>query len=136
MANAMTLPFAYAQRRDDPLESVVLVLCGALLIGVMLVLAVIPSAIVRGRRARHPQNILAIGVVWGVVAAASVAYPAIRRANWNKEHNLQIQTGYYDPQDVHDRPNWPWKTWGGVAVAYGALLGWSLMSRKPTNSAH
>jgi Tfp pilus assembly protein PilO len=52
---------------------------------------------------------------------------------WRNEYNLQLQSGYLDPQNLAAKPSLPWILWIALAVAYVAMLGWALaLKRSPT----
>jgi hypothetical protein len=81
--------------------------------------------VAKARRHRQGETILALAIVWAVLAAGSVGYVVNARINWAKEYTLRVKTGYFDPQDVADAPQWPWVKWGLLAGGYEGLLAWS-----------
>jgi hypothetical protein len=72
-----------------------------------------------------------LSVVWGLVAAGSLAYATTQQINWGQERTKRIMSGYYDPNDNSDAPKLPWPLWGGLAFGYGGLVAWGLSQKAP-----
>jgi hypothetical protein len=121
---------AYAESTDPTVSNLSTVLACAAIVLVAGVFALVPILIAWSRRHRHSQAIFAVAMLWGMLVSISGGSTVLARMKYSHEHLLQIQSGYYDPQDTSDAPKLPWLTWAGLAIAYGTLVAWPLM-RKP-----
>jgi hypothetical protein len=121
---------AYAESTDPTVSNLSTVLACAAIVLVAGMFALVPILIAWSRRHRHSQAIFAVAMLWGMLVSISGGSTVLARMKYSHEHLLQIQSGYYDPQDTSDAPKLPWLTWAGLAIAYGTLVAWPLM-RKP-----
>jgi hypothetical protein len=118
----MNFTIAYAEQVDMSEGNWRIVLIWtAVLMGACL-LAIVPILIAKARRHRQAETILALAIVWGMLAAGSVGYAVNARINWEKEYTLRVKTGYFDPRDVADAPVWPRLKWGFLAGGLVVLL--------------
>lgn len=122
---------AYAESADTSNSSLVIVLSGLCVLAVAAIFAVVPICICWKRHHRQTEPITALIILWGLVAAISVICFINSQMKWSREQMLRIESGYFDPNDRSDAPAVPWGTWGGLATAYTALVGWSFTQKNP-----
>ena len=93
------------------------------------VVALVPIGIALHRY--HPQanGIVAVALLWGVLAAGSVIRTVDAQLTWSKEWLTLVNTGYYDPHDASGAPIWPWLLWIVLAAAYGVLMVYALVAK-------
>jgi hypothetical protein len=121
---------AYADSNDPNSMNLVLILGGA---GILAVTAILSFALIylsRARDHRQADLITGIALFWGLIAAGSSLYAMVSQVNWSKEYTLQLESGYLDPTDTSDKPQLPWAIWGGLVIAYGTILLWSLSQKR------
>jgi hypothetical protein len=116
---------AYAEPPDPANTSLTLILALAAIVAAAGAMAFVPILSSWRRRHCHTDGVLAIAILWGLLAAGSGIYAAVSQMNWSKEQTVRIETGYYDPRDASDAPALPWRTWVAIAIAYGGLVGWA-----------
>jgi hypothetical protein len=118
---------AYAELPESSNVGLVLILAFAGIVGAAVVLAAIPVLINRRRRRRgRGDALLAIAILWAVLAAGSGICAVVQHENWSREWTMRIESGYYDPRDTdRDAPRLPWAAWAALACGFGALLAWS-----------
>jgi len=116
---------AYAESPDSGALNLVKVLVGLFILAATALLVAVPIAISRSRRHRQAEAVMVAAFFWGVITAGSAMYTAAARYNWSKEYTTEIESGYYDPGDLSDKPGTPWALLGSVAAAYAGLLCWS-----------
>ncbi len=123
---------AYADATDQSATNMkVVLICAGILLGVGAA-AFVPVGIAWSRRHRQGEAITGLSIVWGLIAAGSLAYATTQQINWGQERMKRINSGYYDPNDNSDAPKPPWPLWGGLALAYGGLVAWGLSQKAPT----
>jgi hypothetical protein len=122
---------AYAEQTDLSGSDwvVVLVYAGTLVLVLGLTLA--PIFVAAGRRHPSARSIMAGAILWGLAAAFAGISSAGAELKWSKERLLLVESGYYDPQAKNDAPPLPWRLFGGLALAEGALLAWALAGKRP-----
>jgi hypothetical protein len=123
----MSFIIAYADAPDDPNSAILIVLVSAGLLLLSAGLAFIPVCVAWSRRHRHSDVIVPLAVLWALIAAISFIATFVSQYHWSKNRMVLIESGYYDPLDVSGAPALPWVLWICLAVAYGALILWSLM---------
>ena len=101
-----------------------LVLISAGVVLVVAVLGFIPIQLARVRGHRNRDAISAIVVLWGLILGASVSYSIMKQMDWTTTYQQRIETGYYDPQNVSDKPTVPIGLWCGLGVGYALLILW------------
>ena len=122
----MAIIIASADRIDLSEGNWRIVLIWAAVLLAACVLAFIPMVVARARRRHlHAETILALSLLWALVAAGSAGYAIRARINWEKEYDLRIRTGFFDPQDQSDAPQLPWANWGLLGLGYAAVLIWA-----------
>jgi hypothetical protein len=89
-------------------------------------IAFIPVLIAWSRRHRRSEAIVAFALLWGLCTVLSAATTTLAWMKYEHEHEVQIESGYYDPQDTSNAPPLPWLIWGGLGAGYAALLAWSM----------
>jgi phosphotransferase system glucose/maltose/N-acetylglucosamine-specific IIC component len=120
---------AYAESTDPTISNLSTVLACAAIVLVAGMFALIPILIAWSRRHRHSQAIFAVAMLWAMLVSISGGSTVLAQMKYSHEHLLQIESGYIDPQDISDAPKLPWLTWAGLAVGYGTLVAWPLMSK-------
>jgi hypothetical protein len=130
----MTSFLASAEQTDLSGSGWFVILTGATVILVVAALTVIPIVLARRHLSRRAEALTVAALFWGLLAAASVVHFWLARMEWSKEYLLLLKTGYYDPSDTSGAPPWPWQMWGALAVAYGALVAFSLSRKRPPSS--
>ena len=73
------------------------------------------------------EVILTTAIFWGIVSFGTIIYSAVTQMKWAQEQQLELQSGYGNPNAV--APNWPWIFWGVLAVIYVLLLTWASRKR-------
>ena len=122
---------AYADTADtSSLNLQVVMTCAGILLAAAAV-AFVPVAI-RWSRRRGADGLALAALLWGALAAASVARATLARVDYAREWERRVRTGYYDPADRSDAPALPWMTWAALGAAYAGLVAWSLA---PSGSA-
>ena len=96
------------------------------------VLAFVPILLAWSRRHRRSDAIIAAALLWALIAAISAGTTTLAQMKYSHEHQLLIQSGYYDPNDTRDAPAVPALLWAGLAGGYGAMIAWPLLTR-PTS---
>lgn len=122
----MFLPPAYADAPDTSDSGLVIVVIAVGIVAAVAILAFVPLALAWKRRLRHSDVVAAGVILWGLVTAGSLICAVNARMQWSHEQTVRIQSGYYDPQTAGDAPTLPWAMWGGLVIAYGALVAWPL----------
>ncbi|HWE93028.1 MAG TPA: hypothetical protein VG269_03575 [Tepidisphaeraceae bacterium] len=125
----MAFLLANAQAPDSSDSSLLLILLSAGLILGTAVLAFVPVVIARMRFHRNHETLMAVAILWGLLAAGTLVHASIVQMQWSKEQLLRLQSGYLDPQDIGGAPAKPWGTWTALATAYGAIIIWAFASR-------
>jgi hypothetical protein len=121
----MNTLLAYADNVDYSNSNFVLILsCAGAAIGISVLSGLL---IILSRRMghRYADAILTCSIFWSIVALGSVVYAAVTQMKWAQEHQLELQSGYGDPNAVG--PAWPWMVWAGLGVAYALLVAWTAM---------
>jgi hypothetical protein len=91
----------------------------------------IPIRIALRGRHRHPQGLVVLTILCGLLAAGSILLSLSAQQQWAREDMLMLQTGYYEPHGhQHDPPVRPWAFWGGLAMVYALLVIWSVTGKK------
>jgi hypothetical protein len=111
-----------------------IILGGAFIIATTAVLASVLIFTSRARRHRQVELITAAAILWALITAVSLIYAQESQMNWSKEYTMRIESGYLDPHDTSDAPKLPWTLWTGLAIAYAAMLAWSLSQKHPADS--
>lgn len=125
-------PLARADSVDSTVSNLTTVLtCGGIAIGV-LVVAIVPVMIGWSRRHRHAQALAALAILWGLIATISICIAAIDQMNYSRQHLVDVESGYWDPNDTSDVPVLPIRTWAVLGACYLVLLGWPFVGRKTT----
>jgi hypothetical protein len=124
----MSMILAYAESSDSS-ASLELILGGAAIIAVTALLAFILVLLARSRRHRQADIITLAMIVWSILTAGSLMWEGQAQVNWTQEYNSRVMSGYYDPANTSDAPKMPWVLWGGLAVAYVALLAWTVSQK-------
>jgi hypothetical protein len=119
------LILAYAETADSGSLNLAKILGGLGIVAVAALLAAIVIGVSRSRRHRQAEGIMVATLFWAAITAGSVMYAAAQQLNWSKEYTTRIESGYYDPRDLSDKPKLPVLLWSGLGIAYAALLGWS-----------
>lgn len=89
----------------------------------------IPVIAARVRRHRQIEVILAVVIIWALLAAVSVGHAITAQIDWNKEYQLRVETGYYDPQNKGDAPAWPLGSWALLGLGYAVIAAWALAGK-------
>jgi glucan phosphoethanolaminetransferase (alkaline phosphatase superfamily) len=118
---------AYAESVDPTNSNLSTVLTCAVVVLVMGVVALVPVMMAWSRRHRRSDAIMAVAILWGLLASVIVASAVLAKMKFSHEHLLLIQSGYYDPNDVTDVPKLPWLALSGLTVGYVLLLIWPLV---------
>jgi hypothetical protein len=113
---------AYAEPPDTSDSNLQLVIVSVVVITAAAVLAFVPVFLAWSRRQRRIDVIVALAVVWGLLAAVSVIHATTAQMKWSKEKNLRIQTGYVDPKDDTDAPPLPWLQWFVLGAGYAGVV--------------
>ena len=113
---------AYAEGGDPSQSNLLLVLIGIGVIIVVCALAFVPVGVAWSRRHKRSDVVMAMAVLWGMVAVGSVISTVAGEMQWSREQVLRMKTGYSDPQDNTGVPTRPWGLWAGLGAAYGGLL--------------
>jgi DMSO reductase anchor subunit len=121
---------ANADASDPNSANLILILGGAIILGIVAVMVSALIYISRARDHRHADVITAMAFFWGLLAAGSLLYAEVSQINWSKEYNTQLMSGYLDPQDTSDAPKLPWLLWIGLAVVYAVMLKWALSQKR------
>jgi hypothetical protein len=111
---------AYAESWDSTQSNIVLVVsCG---FGLASVGGLVGLIFVLTRRNAHPYatQLTTAALFWGLFCVGTFFYVAEVQLNWVKEHVLDVQSGYGDPQAAG--PPLPWILWGALAAIYLLLL--------------
>jgi hypothetical protein len=90
-------------------------------------LAMLPAQLGRGHR--HREAIVAMVILWGLLAAGSGSYSVMQQMDWSSTYTQRLETGYYDPADTSDKPSLPIVMWCGLGVGYVCLVIWAGMGR-------
>ena len=106
-------------------------ICAGILILVTLI-GFVPVAIAWSRRHRRTELITAAALLWGLLAAGSLAVTTVRQLNWSQERQRRIESGYFDPADTSDAPTLPIPLWGGLGLAYVGLIAWGISQKRPS----
>jgi hypothetical protein len=122
----MAWPLAYADASDPSQSNLLLVLLGIGVIVVVCALAFAPLGIAWSRRHKRSDVVVALAVLWALVAIGSIVSTMSAEMQWSAEQVLRMKTGYFDPQDRTGAPTRPWRLWAGLGIAYGGLLAGSL----------
>jgi len=117
LANAPVAPSS-----DSNME---LVLISAGVVLVVGILGFIPIQLARISGHRHRDAITAIIILWGLILAGSISYSIMKQMDWATTYQQRIETGYYDPQNISDKPVAPVGLWCGVGVCYAGLVLWA-----------
>jgi hypothetical protein len=117
---------ASAASGDSNATSLPIILAGLFILALIAAMAFAIILISRAKRHRHTESITVAIVFWSLIAAGSLLYAGERQIDWSKQYNMELQTGYLDPQNTEDAPKLPWVLWSGLGAAYIALLAWSL----------
>jgi hypothetical protein len=120
---------AYAEGADTSDRNLVMMFGG------LLILAGVGAAgfvvVYLAKRRRGSVEVVLAGVFfWGLITAGSLLYFMHARMQWTKEYGEMIESGYFDPRDMSGRPEVPWGLWGGLAVAYGGMVGWAVRGKR------
>jgi hypothetical protein len=117
---------AYAETSNAPATTLPLLL---IWLGVMIgaaLLAIVPIALARRRSHRRPDVVIAIALMWALLAAGFTGYAAMTQYLWSYEKQTRLMSGYYTVQQANaDAPPYPWLVWSGLAAAYAAIVVWS-----------
>jgi len=127
----MRPPFclANAESVDPTVSNLMTVLaCIGIILAVGAV-AFVPVIIAWRRGHRQSEALMAAAVLWGVLAAVSAISTTLEQMKYSHQHQLLVQSGYYDPNDVTDAPQSPWVTWAILAGGYGVLVLWAALAR-------
>jgi hypothetical protein len=119
---------AYAESWDSTQSNLVLVVsCGAGLAGVGGLVGLI-IVLTRRTMHRHTSQLTTAITFWGLFSVGTIFYAAAVQLNWAKEHFLDVQSGYGDPQAAG--PPLPWILWGALAAIYLLLLSWTVWKKE------
>jgi hypothetical protein len=121
----MLWPLARAESVDQTVNNLSTILTCGFIVLVAGAIAFIPVLIAWSRRHRYSEGIVAVAMLWGLCTVLSVASTTLASTKYEHEHELQIESGYYDPTDVSDAPTKPWLTWAALGAGYCALIGWA-----------
>jgi hypothetical protein len=126
----MVCPLSVAEntRGSDTSLLVPLICIGS--IALIAVLAFIPLLVGSLRRHKNGEALLAMTVLWAIVAIGIVVNTIIEQNRWSSERQIRVNSGYYDPNDNSQAPLWPVKSGGGLGVGYVALLIWASTARR------
>jgi hypothetical protein len=116
---------AYAEAAGSDSINLVKVLAGIGIVAVVAVLAAVVIGISRSRGHRTADGIMVTAVFWAIIAASILIYTAIEQYNWSEEYTIRIESGYYDPRDVSDKPGVHWGLCGMIALGYAGMLVWA-----------
>jgi lysylphosphatidylglycerol synthetase-like protein (DUF2156 family) len=120
---------ARAESVDPTLGSLVTVLtCAGIVLGVA-VAASIPVMIAWSRRHQRADWVITVAILWGVLTVVSVASFVLKEMQYSHAHMLDVESGYYDPNDTSDAPALPLSTWAALGIGYVALLAWPMLRR-------
>jgi hypothetical protein len=111
---------------DSNVELILLSACIVIGIGF---LGFIPIQLARRRRHRHPDIILAIIILWGLLSSVSVSNCIMQQMNWTASVQQSIQEGYYDKADTAAKPAFPIPLWCVLGACYAATTAWA--ARRP-----
>jgi hypothetical protein len=125
----MCIALASAESGDPNASNLPIILAGIFILAAIAFLAFVLIFVARSRGHRQAELITAATVFWAIIAAGSLLYAGERQLDWSKQYNLELQTGYLDPQNTSDAPRLPWAIWSGLGAAYGAMLFWSLSKK-------
>jgi hypothetical protein len=116
---------ASAPLAPSPDSNVELVLISAGVVLVTALVAFVPIQLARVRQHRQREAIVAVVLLWGLLTAGSISSFVMKQMDWSSTYLQRIETGYYDPQNVSDKPAAPVPLWGGLAAVYTAIVLWS-----------
>jgi len=51
----------------------------------------------------------------------------VDQSRWSKDHQILLESGYFDPATQNDAPALPWKQWIAIGGGYVMLVGWSVL---------
>jgi lysylphosphatidylglycerol synthetase-like protein (DUF2156 family) len=124
-----TALLARAESVDPTLGSLVTVLtCAGIVLGVA-VAASVPVMIAWSRRHRRADWVITVAILWGVLTVVSVASFVLKEMQYSHAHMLDVESGYYDPNDTSDAPRLPVSMWTVLGIGYLGLLAWPLIRR-------
>lgn len=121
---------AYADRGDAGATDLALLVGGVVIVVVIVILAGVLVGMARHRGERRREIIRKLAVIWAILSAGSLIYFGVVRTRWSQEYTTDIESGYFDPRDTTGKPAAPWVIWGGLAIVYIALAGWTLSGRR------
>jgi hypothetical protein len=121
----MASVLAYADTTDPSQLNFLVLLTAVLLIGAVCVLTFLVVFLARSRGHRQAESILVLALFWACLTGGSFVYSAVSRLKWSQENTLRLETGYGNPQDNSDAPQFPWLAWLALAVGYGMLIMWA-----------
>lgn len=116
---------AYAENADPTDPNLQLVVYSVLIIAGVFLVSLVPPISVRRRRPDKVRAIRVVMIVWALAAAGVSIYHINAYTNWNRQYQLNVQSGYLDPRDQHDRPRPPWAIWCGLCIAYAGGCIWA-----------
>jgi hypothetical protein len=114
---------AYAESWDSTESNFVLV--GSCGLGIVVVGGLVGLIVILTRRTahRHAAQLTTAAMFWGLISVGTIFYATAVQLNWDKEHLLDVLSGYGDPQAAG--PSLPWILWGALAAIYLLLLSWT-----------
>lgn len=124
---ALLTLLANADASDPTVTNLTTVLICAGIAVAVLIVAAAPILVTWSRRHRHAEGLTAVAILWGLIAAVSVSVSVFDQMKYKREHLMNIESGYYDPNDTSDAPTLPLITWTLLGMAYVVLLGWPFM---------
>jgi hypothetical protein len=126
----LTALLAKAESVDPTLDNLttVIVLGGIALAASVLALVVIVVA--RWRSHRQADAIVAISVLWAVLATISAGSTTLAQMKYQHEHQVEFMSGYLDADDTSGAPRPPVLTWSALAAGYTGLLGWAALGSR------
>jgi hypothetical protein len=125
---------AYADSGDAGSTNLLMIVGGVLILAVIVVLALVLIITAKAKEHRRADAITTAAFFWAILTAATLLYAGQAQMRWSKEYNLQLETGYLDPQNQSGHPALPWKMWIGLGVAYGAMLAWALSQKRDSRT--
>jgi hypothetical protein len=124
---------AYAASADSSPTNLEIVLGGLFIVTLVAILAFALIAVTRNRAPRRSEVIAVGAFFWAAISIGTLIYAGVSRMNWEKEHQLQLESGYLDPTAPDDSPPLPWKTWTVLGGLYAVAV-ISSLSSKPAKS--